>query len=192
VRERSALQAWPAIDPTVQLVTVDTEVDGIRQRFEIARRVAETAPGSFHYEYAVRNVNSEIAARRLEIHFGGAVAVSGIGFKDVDHHSGEFEPDNGLPISTADWSPTFDGSSGVLSWETATFQAAPEANAIRWGTLYNFWFDADAGPDSIVSHRLIHFEPGGPCRTEFFVAPGLVFHDDFETGELCVWSASAV
>jgi hypothetical protein len=192
VRELSALHAWPAVDPAVELVMVDSEIAGVRQRFEVARKVTEVAPGSFHYEYAVRNMNSDRAARRLEIRFGAAVAVSGIGFKDVDHHSGEFEPSNDLPISTTDWDSSYDAGSATVSWETDDYTAVPEANALRWGTMYNFWFDADAGPDSITAHRLSYFKPGAPCSVEFFTATDYLFGDGFESGELCVWSATSL
>jgi len=33
-----------------------------------------------------------------------------------------------------------------LTWSTETFADNPNANAIRWGTLYNFRFDADQSP----------------------------------------------
>lgn len=183
VREQSAIEAWPAADPTVQLLPVDVLRPGApAERFHVARKVTEVAPGSWHYEYAVHNLNSDRSAVRLAIGFGGPVAVSGIGFKDIDHHSGE-------PWVGTDWVGAFDGTSATVSWETDPFAVDPDANALRWSTLFNFWFDADTGPGSVVRHALTLFKPGTPCRVPFSFDPGYVFADDFETGDLCSWSS---
>jgi hypothetical protein len=192
VREKSAMYAWKAADALVELTDVEAVIDGVRQRFEVGRRVTEPSPGLFHYEYAVRNMTADRAARRLEIDFAAGVSVTNVGFKDVDHHSGEYEPGNGQPISTTDWTSAFDAGTAMVSWETGTFDVTPEANSLRWGTMYNFWFDADAGADAIQVHELSLFKPGTPCRIRFSYSPDYVFHDDFETGELCVWSATAL
>ncbi|MCA9252381.1 MAG: hypothetical protein KDA54_14750, partial [Phycisphaerales bacterium] len=66
----------------------------------------------------------------------GAV-VTNIGFRDVDYHSGE-------PYSDVDWPGTKIG--GNVTWSTETFATNADANAIRWGTMYNFRFDANVGP----------------------------------------------
>ena len=49
-------------------------------------------------------------------------------------------------------------SAGV-SWSTETFDQNPDANALRWGTLYNFRFDADV-PPTTGEARIGLFEPG--------------------------------
>ena len=51
----------------------------------------------------------------------------------------------------------------TVAWSGETFATDPDANALRWGTMYNFWFDADAGPDQIAMHRLELFKPGMPA-----------------------------
>jgi hypothetical protein len=38
----------------------------------------------------------------------------------------------------------------VLTWSTTPFASNPSANALRWGTLYNFRFDADQPPQAVV------------------------------------------
>jgi hypothetical protein len=168
VREKSAMYAWKAADALVELTDVEAVIDGVRQRFEVGRRVTESSPGVFHYEYAVRNMTADRAARRLEIDFADGVTVTNVGFKDVDHHSGEFEPGNGQPISSTDWTSAFDAGTSTVSWETGTFDVTPEANSLRWGTMYNFWFDADAGPDQIEIHTLRFFKPGIPDHVDFW------------------------
>ena len=61
-----------------------------------------------------------------------------MGFKDVRYHSGE-------PYDGTDWTMTTTG--GQARWQcTQTFAQNPNANALRWSTVYNFWFDASTRP----------------------------------------------
>ncbi len=195
IREKWAFDAWAATDAGVETIrlTVPT-LGGPDQGFNVARKV--TPPllqgGTWHYEYVVHNMNSDRAARLLEIDFVSGTTVTNVGFRDYDHHSGEYEPTGGLPYSTTDWVSAVDGGSGLLSWQTDTYAVAPEANAIRWSTMYNFWFDADAGPDAIETHRLGLFKPGIPEQLEFWVgaADPMPFLDGFESGDTTAWSST--
>ena len=68
----------------------------------------------------------------------------------------------GLRTQTAD----------ALSWSTETFAQNQNANAIRWGTLYNFRFDSNQPPQA--TNATIGFfktgtpvlvgDPGPECR----------------------------
>lgn len=182
IREKSAVDAWLVADPAVESVAVDFE-DGVSpaERFEVARKVTEPSPGQFHFEYAIRNMNSDRSGRRLSIRFDGPVSFSNVGFKDVDHHSGE-------PYDPTDWLVDTGTPVDTISWSGGDFATDPDGNALRWGTMYNFWFDADVGPDQIDFHELTLFRPGTPCRVAFSFSPEFVFADDFETGDLCLWS----
>ena len=60
----------------------------------------------------------------------------------MDSHSGE-------PYDTSDWSSGV--VDGAVVWSTSEYTANPDANAIRWGTMYNFWFDCDAAPEQGTS-----------------------------------------
>jgi hypothetical protein len=183
VREQSAVRAWKAQDPLVELFDVDVDQPlSPTERFEVARRVTEPTPGSWHYEYVVRNMNSDRAGQRLTIDFADGAAISGVGFADIDHHSGE-------PYDTADWQSSVAAASSSVSWETDLHSVDPNANALRWATMFSFWFDSDAGPAAIDRHALTLFKPGSPCRVAFSFAAGFVFADDFETGSSCGWSS---
>ncbi len=173
VRERAAIEAWPVIDPSVELVYVDLPTDPV-QRFHVARKVTEVVPGElWHYEYAIHNLNSARAADRLAIRFFGATMFSGIGFSDVDAHSNE-------PYDTTDWPSSV--SADTVTWAAPPFPSAPEdANAIRWATMYNFWFDANRPPSDIFSHTLDLFEPGTPESVGFLEGAGVLFEDGFES-----------
>ena len=40
------------------------------------------------------------------------------------------------------------------------------ANALRWATMYNFWFDADAAP-ATAQHAIDLFKPIVPAVADF-------------------------
>ena len=48
--------------------------------------------------------------------------------------------------SNAPWTSV--QASDSLSWSSETFAQNPNANAVRWGTLYNFRFDSDHPPQT--------------------------------------------
>jgi len=133
-RDLPAIEAWRAADPGVRLSTVDA--DG---RFYVGARVTDLGNGRWRYEYAIQNLNSHEAARSFTVPIAAAAQITNIGFHDVDYHSGE-------PFDGTNWPGVYDAMADTLSWTTATFQQNPNANALRWGTLYNFRFDADYPP----------------------------------------------
>ena len=178
VREHSAIHAWPVVDPTVELFYVDVP-GAIIQRFEVARKVTPVDVDTWHYEYAIHNVNSDRSARAFTVDFADGTPIAGVGFHDVDSHSGE-------PYSTTNWTPVVTPGTGSVNWSTATFAANPNANALRWATLYNFWFDADAPPTSAV-HSLELFKPGSPTSLTFTIP---LFADGFQSHNLTAWSAA--
>jgi hypothetical protein len=68
--------------------------------------------------------------------------VTNIEFHDVDHHSGDGV--GGVNFESEDWAVGFDA--GQIIWSTQGFGENQNANALRWGSLYNFRFDADTPP----------------------------------------------
>ncbi len=165
-REKPAILAWQAIDPTVQVQNIDT--DG---RLILAWKVTETTPGTWHYEYALQNLNSDRSVRAFSLPVGGAM-LTNLGFHDVDYHSGD-GIGNVTTLGT-DWAVT--NTAGTLAWATDTFAVNQNANALRWGTLYNFRFDANVPPTSgsitltpfksgsnlVVTAQVPSAAPGGP------------------------------
>jgi hypothetical protein len=95
--KQPAINAWKVKDPFVTLINVDIPGSSPIERYQVARKVTDLGGGFWHYEYAVRNHNSERSARALTVEFPAATTFSGIGFKDIEHHSGE-------PYATTDWS----------------------------------------------------------------------------------------
>ena len=126
--------------------------DTAQGRFHLGYRVTDNGDGTWHYEYALHNMNSDWGARSFSVPIPAGVAVTNIDFHDVDYHSGE-------PYSGTDWPVTIGGDQ--VEWSTQPETENTNANALRWGTLYNYRFDADQPPtdaDIVIGH----FKSGGP------------------------------
>lgn len=138
-------------DNSVEIQQVDVPGEGI---FHLASKVTDNGNGTWRYDYAVFNLNSDRSGGSFSIPIGAA-SVSDIGFKDVLYHSGE-------PFDNTDWTITNDGA--LLTWSSPeTFGQNPNSNALRWGTMYNFWFTSDLGPDLEPGDATIGlFKPGSP------------------------------
>ncbi|MGP1271721.1 MAG: GC-type dockerin domain-anchored protein [Phycisphaerales bacterium] len=147
-RGKPAILAWKDYDPTVETVPVDVEGDG---RFWVAYQVTDNGDGTWRYEYAVHNLSSDRSGGSLTIPVGSGVTVTNAGFKDIDYHSGE-------PWDNTDWSVSV-GSDEIVWASPQTFAQNPNSNALRWGTLYNFWFTADSAPEE-AQISLGLFKPG--------------------------------
>ena len=180
IREKSALDAWVVADPTVELLRVDIPGSSPAEHFEVARKITNPSAGLWHYEYAIRNMNSDRSVRGLTIYFPNGTVFSDIGFRDIDHHSGE-------PYATTNWPDSVDGPNSTISWSTDTFATDPDANALRFATTFNFWFDADSSAPS--SHALVLFKPGTPSQVVFW-ANSSIFIDGFESEDTSAWSAT--
>ncbi len=149
-RRQPAIRAWQLADPGV--VLTDVQADGL---FVVGSRATDNGNGTWHYEYAVYNMNSDRAAGQFRVPVGVGTTLTNIGFKDVNSHSGE-------PYSTVDWTSSTAG--GAVTWSTQTFAQNQNANALRWGTLYNFRFDANVAPQS-GNVTLTYFKPGTPTAS---------------------------
>lgn len=148
-RTKPALQAWRDADATVQIVNFDVPGEG---RFIVAMKATSLGGGNWHYEYAVQNLNSDRSGQSFVIPIPAGTSVTNIGFSDVDYHSGE-------PYALTDWTSAV--SSNQITWSTQTHAQNANANALRWDTIYNFWFDANAAPVQ-GSAAIVLFKPGSP------------------------------
>jgi hypothetical protein len=156
VRGEPAIRAWKAHDAGVVETDVRVPDEGL---VILAAKATDLGGGWWGYEYAVQNLNSDRSARALTVPVTDAAVVQNVGFHNVDYHSGE-------PYDGADWPGV--RVSGAVQWATDTYAANANANALRWGTLYNFRFEANQPPqDTTVGLGL--FKPGKPG------APDVVF-----------------
>jgi hypothetical protein len=131
---KPAIYHWPIVVPSAQVLATD----GPDGRWVVGSNVTRNVNGTYRYEFAVFNMNSDSAGASFGVPLPNAATVANVGFRDVSYHSGE-------PYDGADWS--FSVSGGVARWQcTQTAAQNPNANALRWGTMYNFWFDSNAAP----------------------------------------------
>jgi hypothetical protein len=152
--QQPAITAWRDIDSQVTLANVDVPGEG---RLILASRVTQTGPCTWHYEYAIENLNSDRAAGFFSVPLQSWQDASDIGFHDVDSHSGE-------PYDSADWIAARVGQE--LVWRSPqTFQQNPNSNALRWGTIYTFRFDSHRPPNSGAINIGL-FKPGTPDHME--------------------------
>ncbi|MBI3845982.1 MAG: HYR domain-containing protein [Planctomycetes bacterium] len=138
-RQKPGIQAWKDNDAAVTIVDTDISSDG---RITLGYKVTDNGNGTWHYEWAVYNMNSDRSGQSFSVPIATGVTLSNVGFHDVDHHSNDGV--NNVTYDGTDWA--FTNSGGVASWATSTFAQNPNANALHWGSLYNFRFDANTAP----------------------------------------------
>lgn len=147
-RQKSAIEAWPLVEPGVTLTNVLVPSDG---KFIVGSKATDLGGGIWHYEYAVYNMNSDRNGGSFSVPVPAGVNVTNIGFHDVTYRNGDATDNLGVGMSNAinfsstDWAATV--ATGSITWATELEGANVRANAIRWGTTYNFRFDANIAPN---------------------------------------------
>lgn len=149
VAQQPAINEWVPNDAGAAVTQVDVPSDG---RLYVGYNVTSLGGGQYHYEYAIYNMNMHRAVQSFSIPVPSGVTVTNIGFHDVPYHSGE-------SYSGTDWPGSV--ASGALTWATETFATNANANALRWGTLYNFRFDANSPPQAATG-TIGLFRTGSP------------------------------
>lgn len=159
-RSKSAVSAWPGA--TSVRLEPDPGNDGIGA---VAYKVTNPSPGVWHYEYAVYNQNLDRAIQSFSVPLGAGTALTNIGFHAPPQHPG-WTADGTVGnagYSSTPWTPT--QTSSAMSWATETFAQNQNANAIRWGTLYNFRFDSDRPP--VTTNATVGFlKTGAPILVQ--------------------------
>ncbi|PYJ59112.1 MAG: hypothetical protein DME74_13070, partial [Verrucomicrobia bacterium] len=142
-RMQPAIMAWTGA--TVNQVEPDPTNDGI---WFMGYKVSNPTTGVWHYEYALYNENLDRSIQSFSVPLGAAVNIS-----NIDFHAPPQEPGwandgtvNNQGYSSTPWAVT--PVSDSITWNTETIAQNQNANAIRFGTLYNFRFDADQPPQS--------------------------------------------
>jgi hypothetical protein len=166
VRMQAAIQAWADTGATVTQVEPDPGNDGI---FFVGYKVTGPNAGVWHYEYAIFNMNLDRAIQSFSVFFGFPVPLNNVEFHAPPQHPGW--PHDGTVgdagYSSTPW--TFEDQGSAGTWSTETFAQNPNANAIRWATLYNFRFDSTAAP--VPSEATISFFKTGSPITVDVVGP---------------------
>ena len=164
-RMQPAIWAWTGA--TVNRLEPDPGNDGF---WFIGYKVTNPSAGLWHYEYSLYNMNLDRAIQSFTVPLGAGVNISNIGFHAPPQHPGW--PNDGTlnsqGYSSTAWNVTQDTSS--ITWNTETFGTNQNANAVRWGTLYNFRFDADQAPNP-ANATVGFFKTGSPMSV-VIQAPG--------------------
>lgn len=140
-------------DEGVLLTAIDVPQEG---RFWLATKVSDLGNGTWRYEYAIENLNSDRSGGFFSVPAAG-MQVSDFYFHAPRYHSGEL-------YDNSPWG--VDDSGGLVTWSSpATFEQDPNSNALRWATMYNFGFTASAPPTN-GQVTLGLFKPGTPESVE--------------------------
>ncbi|MGD2016640.1 MAG: hypothetical protein PVJ89_00875 [Planctomycetota bacterium] len=149
VREQPAMYAWAASEPSVAIEEINVPGEG---QFVAGSNVVDNGDGTWTYNYAIFNNNSDYSGESFTVPLGSNVTVTDVGMSFPLYHSGE-------PYTNVDWTASV--TSSDVTWSTESYMMNQDANALRWGTTYSFWFTADAAPEA-KSGVLGLFKPGNP------------------------------
>lgn len=158
VRMQPAIMAWANTSATVNQIQPDPGNDGI---WFMGYKVTNTTTGVWHYEYALYNENLDRGIQSFSVPLSPGINVSNIGFHAPPQEPGWANDGtfNNQGYSSTPWNVTQDASS--ITWNCETFAQNQNANAIRFGTLYNFRFDADQPPQNALA-TVGFFNTGSP------------------------------
>jgi hypothetical protein len=156
-----AIDAWTGSEQVKlaeQLPVVEfTSPDG---RSILSSKATDMGGGVWHYEYALLNVDMHRKVKSFSIPVDFNANVTNIGFHAPESHNEIYD---NVPW-TGEVSTECPTSDRCVTWTTVN-------NPVRWGTLYNFRFDANVPPqdpqvagtetaNAVVTIGL--FEPGTP------------------------------
>lgn len=157
-----ALRAWRdhgggigVVDTSVSVNSIDVPNEG---RFWYAGKARDLGNGTWRYDFLVFNLSSDRSGGSLSIPLSPGVTLTNVGFHAPLYHSGE-------PYANTPW--VFTQTATSAEWTTPqTFAQNANSSALRWGTMYSFWFDANVGPVSGTGNEtatLGLFKPGTPA-----------------------------
>jgi len=99
-------------------------------RYYVAVKVTGPVNGLYHYEYAVHNRDNARGMGAFRVPVCMDAQVMNFGFRDVDRNA------------ATDWTAAKVGAEIVFQTNTLS------PNPLKWNSVYNFWFDTDAAPQS--------------------------------------------
>ena len=160
VRMAPATNAWTGA--TSVIVEPAPGFDG---RAFVVYKVTNPSSGVWHYEYAIHNQNLDRSIQSFSVPLGCGVTVSNLGFRAPPNHPG-FANDGTVGntgFSNAPWASN--QTADTVTWNSETSAQNPNANAIRFGTLYNFRFDSNKPPAN-ANATVGFFKTGSPITVQ--------------------------
>jgi len=167
-RQVPAIYGWGTAELGVTYRTISVPGEG---QFTLACKSTFMANGQWHYEYALHNNNSDRSGAGFQINLPGEgmqdqVGFYNTGFSAVAYHSGE-------PYSATPW--TISRTPTAFKWDVVdSFATNPNANALRWGTMYSFRFDSAQPPTTTGTATLTLFKPGAAGAPNTITVTGVV------------------
>lgn len=160
VRTRAAVNAWTGA--TLVEIRPDPGNDGIGL---VGYKVTNSSPGVWHYEYVVYNQNIDRAIQSFNVPVGTGATLNNIGFQSPPQHPGSAADGTvgSAGFSNAPWTQT--QTSAAMTWSSETIAQNPNANAIRWGTMYSFRFDSNRPPQT-ANATIGFFKTGNPITVQ--------------------------
>ena len=164
VRTAAAINAWAGA--TLRQFKPAPGSDGIAI---VGFKVTNPAAGVWRYEYAIYNQNLDRGIQSFTLPRRAGVILSNVGFHAPPQHPGWTADGTAgnTGYSSAPWTQTEGG--GLVTWSSETLAQNPNANAVRWGTLYNIRFDANRPP--MATRATIGFFKTGAPMTVLVEAP---------------------
>jgi hypothetical protein len=156
MRMSPAINAWTGA--TINRIEPVPGVDGFGL---LGFKVTNPSAGVWHYEYAIYNQNLDRGIQSFSVPLGCGITVSNLGFHAPENPPG-FANDgtcNSAGYSNAPWATS--QSCQAMSWSSENFAQNCNANAIRFGTLYNFRFDSNSPPQA-TNATIGFFKTGAP------------------------------
>lgn len=133
-QQKAGIFTWEEFDPAVRVLTYN--LSACQETFHVAHSVCENDDGSWHYEYAIYNVNCDVAFSKFGIPIGKYWNT----YQNfAPYHSNE------VFVNTA-WDVGLVESSGELTWACTPYAVNEDANALRWNTMHTFSFDTNDPP----------------------------------------------
>jgi len=157
-RTQPAIMAWAGTGATVNQLQPDPGNDGL---WFMGYKVTNPTQGVWHYDYALYNMNLDRAIQSFIVPVGSGVNISNIGFHAPPQEPGWANDGtfNNQGYSSTPWTVT--QASDSITWNTETIAQNPNANAVRFGTLYNFRFDSNQAPHTTTA-TVGFFKTGAP------------------------------
>ncbi len=155
VRTQPAINAWTGA--TVKQIRPATD-DGIGY---VAYKVSGPVNGIYHYEYAIFNQSLDRSIQSFSVPMNCGVTLSNVGFRaPLNHPAMALDGSlNSTGYSNAAWTPS--QTTAAMTWNSETFAQNQNANALRWGTMFNFRFDSDRPPQTAMA-TIGFYKTGSP------------------------------
>jgi hypothetical protein len=148
-----AIDAWTGARQTMLAQEVPpVEFQSPDGRCLLAVKTKDLGGGWYEYEYALYNVDMDRQVGSFTLPLTPGTNIRNEGTRQPRHHDEPFNEIDGVSIDNSPW--TAEVGEGFITWSTTT-------NPLRWGTLGNYRFEADA-PPADVQVTLGMFKSGDP------------------------------